>query len=63
MACTQLSPCISLPLKREILEDIIDKAKDWALVHGKKIYLDIVCISGSVIRTLFMEYHLCTVTS
>jgi len=34
MACTQLSPCISLPLKREILEDIFDKAKDWALMHG-----------------------------
>jgi len=37
MACTQLSPCISLPLKREILEDIVDKAKDWALMHGKKM--------------------------
>jgi hypothetical protein len=63
MACTQLSPCISLPLKREILEDIIDKAKDWALMHGKKIHLNTVCISSSIITTLCMEYNVCTITS
>lgn len=34
MAFTQLSPCISLPLKREILEETIGKATDWALMHG-----------------------------
>lgn len=63
MASTQLSPCISLPLKREILEDIIDKAKDWALMHGKKKNLNKVCVSSPVIRTLCMEYHIQTVTS
>ncbi|XP_044735974.1 glutathione synthetase-like isoform X2 [Chrysoperla carnea] len=26
--------CITLPLKKEVLEEIVDKAKDWALMHG-----------------------------
>ena len=58
MACTQLSPCISLPLKREILEDIIDKAKDWALMHGKKIHLDKVCVFLVLLLERCMEYHI-----
>ncbi|XP_015592887.1 glutathione synthetase isoform X3 [Cephus cinctus] len=29
--------CIPLPLPNEELEDIIDKAKDWALMHGVEI--------------------------
>jgi hypothetical protein len=41
-----------VPLKREILEEIIDKAKDWALMHGKKINFNRVCVSSPVIRTL-----------
>jgi len=63
MATTQLSPCISLPLKREILEDIIDKAKDWALMHGKKINLNKMCVSSPGIRTPCIEYYIKTVTS
>jgi hypothetical protein len=58
MTCTQLSPCINLPLKKEVLEDIIDKAKDWALMHGKKTYLN-----SSVIRIMCRECHLYTVRS
>jgi len=63
MAFTQLSPCISLPLKREILEETIGKATDWALMHGKKINLNKACVSSPVIRTLCMEYNVQTVTS
>jgi len=63
MACSQLSPYINLPLKREILEDILDKAKDWALMHGKKINLNKICVSSPVVITLCMEYHIQTVTS
>ncbi|XP_063218316.1 glutathione synthetase-like isoform X2 [Bacillus rossius redtenbacheri] len=29
-----LDACISLPLENEVLEDIIEKARDWALMHG-----------------------------
>jgi hypothetical protein len=62
MACSQLSPYINLPLKREILEDILDKAKDWALMHGKKINLNKICVSCPVTITLCMEYVIQTVT-
>ncbi|PNF30933.1 Glutathione synthetase [Cryptotermes secundus] len=34
MTTNRLEPCIKLPLENEILEDIVDKAKDWALMHG-----------------------------
>jgi glutathione synthase len=37
MTTNRLEPCIKLPLENGILEDIVDKAKDWALMHGKKI--------------------------
>lgn len=35
MTTNRLEPCIKLPLENEILEDIVDKAKDWALMHGQ----------------------------
>uniref|UniRef100_A0A1B6I2J5 Glutathione synthetase n=2 Tax=Homalodisca liturata TaxID=320908 RepID=A0A1B6I2J5_9HEMI len=30
----RLQPCLHLPLSQELLADIVDKAKDWALMHG-----------------------------
>lgn len=29
-----LSPCIKLPLEENVLLDVVEKAKDWALMHG-----------------------------
>lgn len=29
-----LKPCIPLPLDDKVLEDVVDKAKDWAIMHG-----------------------------
>ncbi|GBP55936.1 Glutathione synthetase [Eumeta japonica] len=31
---SRLTPCISLPLENKVLINIIEKAKDWALMHG-----------------------------
>lgn len=36
MTDNQLEPCIKLPLEDGVLADIVEKAKDWALMHGKK---------------------------
>lgn len=29
-----LKPCIPLPLDDNVLEDVVAKAKDWAIMHG-----------------------------
>lgn len=29
-----LPPCIPFPIPAEQLEDVVSKAKDWALMHG-----------------------------
>ncbi|XP_018359283.1 PREDICTED: glutathione synthetase-like [Trachymyrmex cornetzi] len=34
MSTYQLEPCIELPLSEEKLKESVDKAKDWALMHG-----------------------------
>ncbi|KYN31985.1 Glutathione synthetase [Trachymyrmex septentrionalis] len=34
MSTCQLEPCIELPLSKEKLKESVDKAKDWALMHG-----------------------------
>ncbi|XP_021934218.1 glutathione synthetase-like isoform X2 [Zootermopsis nevadensis] len=34
MTDNQLEPCIKLPLEDGVLADIVEKAKDWALMHG-----------------------------
>lgn len=34
MEVSQLQPCIQLQLSNEELQDVINKAKDWALMHG-----------------------------
>jgi hypothetical protein len=31
-----LSPCVDLPLPPDQLEDLVDKAKDFALLHGTR---------------------------
>lgn len=30
-----MKPCIGLPLNEEAFTELVDKAKDWALMHGK----------------------------
>ncbi|XP_069676038.1 glutathione synthetase-like isoform X4 [Periplaneta americana] len=34
MSANELDPCVKLPLDNRILEGVVDKAKDWALMHG-----------------------------
>lgn len=34
MNACRLEPCIQLPLPKEKLKESVDKAKDWALMHG-----------------------------
>ncbi|XP_012532759.1 glutathione synthetase isoform X2 [Monomorium pharaonis] len=34
MNTCRLEPCVQLPLSKELLKDSVDKAKDWALMHG-----------------------------
>ncbi|XP_011706690.1 PREDICTED: glutathione synthetase-like isoform X1 [Wasmannia auropunctata] len=37
MNACRLEPCIQLPLPKEKLKESVDKAKDWALMHGISI--------------------------
>jgi len=39
MSTCQLEPCIELPLSEEKLKESVDKAKDWALIHGNYVFL------------------------
>lgn len=32
-----MEPCIPLPLKPDVLKDLVQKAKDWALMNGNEI--------------------------
>lgn len=32
---SRIEPCIPLDFDEETLEEIVDKGKDWALMHGK----------------------------
>lgn len=34
MTTCRLEPCVQLPLSEEIVNEIVDKAKDWTLMHG-----------------------------
>lgn len=34
MSYFEIQPCITLPLQEEVLKELVDKAKDWAIMHG-----------------------------
>lgn len=34
MSQARLAPCLQLPLENKTLVNVIEKAKDWALMHG-----------------------------
>ncbi|XP_065334799.1 glutathione synthetase-like isoform X2 [Cloeon dipterum] len=34
MEQNRMAPCIQLPLDNKLLESVVEKAKDWALMHG-----------------------------
>lgn len=38
MEISRLQPCIQLQFSKEELQNVIEKAKDWALMHGILIY-------------------------
>lgn len=42
----RLQPCLALPLNEEELNNVTDKAKDWAIMHGKiKLFIVNVLLS------------------
>lgn len=42
----RLQPCLALPLNEEELNQVTDKAKDWAIMHGKiKLFIVNVLLS------------------
>lgn len=49
MGTPRLDSCIPLPIKREELEVLVDKAKDWALMHGEKN-------NFSLMKHIFISY-------
>lgn len=46
MSVFRLEPCIPLPLSKEELRETVDKAKDWALMHGNHI-LSLIKLSSA----------------
>lgn len=42
MTACRLEPCVQLPLSKETLREIVDKGKDWTLMHGNGILLLII---------------------
>lgn len=34
MSNSYLASCINFPIERDVLLDVVEKAKDWALMHG-----------------------------
>lgn len=36
-AAYELKPCLPIPLPEDQLQDVIEKARDWALMHGAAI--------------------------
>ncbi|EEB12574.1 glutathione synthetase, putative [Pediculus humanus corporis] len=34
MEAPRINPCLSLPIDKKIFSDLVDKTKDWALMHG-----------------------------
>lgn len=40
----RLEPCIQLPLSEKELKECVDKAKDWALMHGNCLFTDKRCV-------------------
>ena len=44
MMNTMLDPCVPLDMSDEVLEDLADKAKDYALMHGN-IFPEFVIIT------------------
>ena len=35
MDVPHLQPCIPVPLEEKKFKELVDKSKDWALMHGK----------------------------
>ena len=43
----ELNSCINLPLPEEKINDIIQKAKDWALMNGITLFNKIIILYNS----------------
>lgn len=51
---SELKPCIPLPLDENVLTDVIEKAKDWALMHGAAMRSKAAFSSDALqVRTVF----------
>lgn len=44
MSTFQLQPCVDLDLSKKELQDLVDKAKDWALMHGMYFHKKVITI-------------------
>lgn len=53
----RLQPCLALPLSEEDLNEVTDKAKDWAIMHGKWHHLQ-TKVSAKVLKTVMDEHTL-----
>ena len=46
MGTPRLDTCVPVPIDQEELETLVDKAKDWAIMHGES-HVDIICFNLS----------------
>jgi len=37
----RLGPCLPIPIDKKLLEEVVEKAKDWALMHGVLSFKDL----------------------
>lgn len=60
MNVSRLESCIELPLLKEELKEIVDKAKDWALMHGNILSLKYNhCTCNKQIRDTYYVFVTC----
>lgn len=54
MEMPKMTPCVPVPIDKNIFGDLVDKAKDWALMHGKIILITIFKINFSEIKKSYL---------
>lgn len=58
MSQARLSSCIPLPIEHKTLVNVIEKAKDWALMHGVGMR-DKKHFNKDVIQVIFLLFFIC----
>lgn len=49
----RLEPCVPIDFDRQTLDEIVSKAKDWALMHGNPLFLFTISKSTVFINLFF----------